>query len=34
MVERARLIGADLGVGTAPGAGTVVSLALPIGRAR
>jgi signal transduction histidine kinase len=34
MVERARLIGADLAVATAPGAGTVLSLALPIGRAR
>jgi signal transduction histidine kinase len=31
MVERARLIGAQLAVATAPGAGTVVTLALPIG---
>jgi signal transduction histidine kinase len=34
MVERARLIGAQLAVTTAPGAGTVVSLSLPLGHAR
>lgn len=34
MVERARLIGAELVVATAPGAGTVVCLGLPIGHAR